>query len=82
MAQFQKTEQNSMGKHRTNLTCYKDDRGCTAQPPFLLFFRRKPTLVPWRKQLYDPQKTPDSHSSDKLGLQKKWFLGFEMGATV
>ena len=38
MAQFQKTEQNSMGKHRTNLTCYKDDRGCMAQPPFLLFF--------------------------------------------
>lgn len=74
MAQFQKTEQNSMGKHRTNLTRYKDDRGCKAQPPFLLFFRRKPTLVPWRKQLYDPQKAPDSHKLRQTGIAEEMVM--------
>ena len=72
MAQFQKTEQNSMGKDRTYLTCYKDDRGCTAQPPFFCFLEESLHWWPGESNSMIHRRPQTPTSSDKLGLQKKW----------
>ena len=72
MAQFQKTEQNSMGKDRTYLTCYKDDRGCTAQPPFFCFLEESLHWWPGESNSarVQPQLVQGIRSGDGVGEGK------------